>query len=381
MGKTSDHYKDPVNCDLVLQGIEQTGFPLEHSVVELLRDHRWSVISNRYYLDDVQPAVREIDMVAYKVSNVKDFAVITTLLVSCKKSASNAWALLSRDVDETDPNTDWKPIHVWSSCVESEFLLEETPWRDHYAWAARRTRARGLMGVPEVRVFAFQEMSHPGGKPQNDRAIFQSVTSLLKALAYELGALPERVRDRRIYHFSLLTIVDAPALLRLHFGKEGAEVAPMTDDVYLADYIVNRERFSARIHFVHLAALESAIEQYDSLHTMNRRFFGSEYEHFYKTVLRERKARRLLMDEFRSKTWYRIRRALPEELRAGFVKQLISAYFDDESGTVKIEAGLEREHVAVLNGNNELKEAVGEVLREVFHYGGPHSFAESLVPF
>jgi len=381
MSNGPEHYEDPENCAAIQDGIAQTGFPLEHSVVELLRDHRWTVISNRYYLDDIQPAVREIDMVAYKVSNVRDFSVISTLLVSCKKSATNTWALLSRDADKTDPNTDWTPIHVWSSCLESEYLLKETPWKEHYVWAALRSRARGLVAPPDARIFAFQEMSHPAGKPQNDRAIFQSITSLLKALGYELAALPSRVRDRRIYQFNLLSIVDAPALLRLHFGSDGVDVMPRSDDVYLADYIVNRERLSARIHFIHASALAGAIEQYDSLHEMHGQFFAREYSYFYRNVLRERKARSLFMEKFSTRTWYRIRRSLPDKSKPGFQRQLIDAYFDDDDKMVKIEAGLEAADVAALNADSALGDVVREALKTVFHYEGEHAFVENLVPF
>lgn len=381
MTNGAEHYEDPNNCVPVLEGIAQTGFPLEHSVVELLRAHQWNVISNRYYIDDVQPAVREIDLVAYKVSNVHDFSVVTTLLVSCKKSAANAWALLSRDVDEGDPNIDWRPIHVWSSCVESEYMLRETPWTEHYVWAVSRSGARKLVAIPDARVFAFQEMSHPAGRPQNDRAVFQSVTSLLKALGYELGALPDRIRDRRIYQFSLLSVVDAPALLRLHFSGEDVAVRPRTDDVYLADYIVNRERLAARIHFVLFSGLAEAISQYDALHTMNRQFFANEYDYFYRNVLSHWKARRLLMKRFQNQIGFHVKYALPEASRSAFDSQKLDAFFDEANKRVQIEGGFSAAEVAALNGKSALTPNIEEALKDVFHYKGPFLVAEDSVPF
>lgn len=375
------HTESCGDYDQILEGIDHTGFPLEHAVVELLRQHGWTVISNRYYLDDIQPAVREIDMVAYKVASVRDFSVVTTLLVSCKKSIRNSWAMLSRDVDKADPNTDWQPVHVWSSCLESEFLLKETPWRQHYVWAVQRSAARGLLAIPDARIFAFQEMSHSTGKPQNDRAIFQSVTSLLKALGYELDALPSRIQDRRIHQFSLLSIIDAPDLLRIHFGKDGVTAAKKSDDVYLADYIVNRKRFAARVHFIHLRALDDALREYDSLHGMQQSFFASEYDYFYRNVLQHSKARRLLMDGFQTRTWYMILRTLPAEWRANCQKQLINAYYDEDDKEVKIETALDSEAVAVLNSDAELAGVIRQALKELFHYEGAHSFGETDVPF
>ena len=48
------------------KNIEKTGYVLEFNVSSLLQKHGWSVINNKYYIDDVQPAVREIDIVGYK---------------------------------------------------------------------------------------------------------------------------------------------------------------------------------------------------------------------------------------------------------------------------------------------------------------------------
>jgi hypothetical protein len=65
--------------------------------------------------DDFEGSVREIDLLAYKASKAQPFSVYTTLLVSCKKNLSNAWALLARDINLKDPNSDWWPMHVWTN--------------------------------------------------------------------------------------------------------------------------------------------------------------------------------------------------------------------------------------------------------------------------
>ena len=75
--------------------IAKTGFPLEHKIGSLLRSSGWTVINNRYYVDDQEQSVREIDLVAYKSRPVQHFRVCTTLIISCKKSGQNVWALLA----------------------------------------------------------------------------------------------------------------------------------------------------------------------------------------------------------------------------------------------------------------------------------------------
>ncbi len=47
--------------------LEKTGFGLEYTVSSILENDGWTVINNKYYIDDVQGSAREIDIIAYKV--------------------------------------------------------------------------------------------------------------------------------------------------------------------------------------------------------------------------------------------------------------------------------------------------------------------------
>jgi hypothetical protein len=51
-------------------------------------------MNNKYYLEDTEESVREIDFVAYKVRKVQDVDVHTSVVISCKKGVENVWALL-----------------------------------------------------------------------------------------------------------------------------------------------------------------------------------------------------------------------------------------------------------------------------------------------
>ena len=104
-----------MTLSLYEEQIRKTGFVLEHDVSTALRKKKWTVISNKYYVDDNESTVHEIDLIAYKSTSVKHFRVYTALILSCKKNESNAWALLSRDIDRADPNKNWQPLHAWSN--------------------------------------------------------------------------------------------------------------------------------------------------------------------------------------------------------------------------------------------------------------------------
>ncbi|AJI48233.1 hypothetical protein IB633_07680 [Francisella philomiragia] len=74
-----------MEIEKIKNGIKKTGFKLEFDISQLLLKNRWNVINNKYYVDDLQESVREIDLVAYKATDVKDFYTYTVLIISCKK--------------------------------------------------------------------------------------------------------------------------------------------------------------------------------------------------------------------------------------------------------------------------------------------------------
>jgi len=96
------------------ESIKKTGFVLEYSIASQLRQAGWIVINNKFYIDDHNNDVREIDLVAYKSASVEALQVYTTLILSCKKSEKNVWALLSKDIGNRSPEKS-KILKNWRS--------------------------------------------------------------------------------------------------------------------------------------------------------------------------------------------------------------------------------------------------------------------------
>ena len=91
--------KRNMDDDKYAKEILKTGFVLENKVGDTLRRSGWTVISNKYYEDDFEGSVREIDLLAYKVSKVQHVNVYTTILISCKKSEADIWGLIARSIN------------------------------------------------------------------------------------------------------------------------------------------------------------------------------------------------------------------------------------------------------------------------------------------
>ncbi|MFZ2540700.1 MAG: hypothetical protein WAW75_02880, partial [Gallionella sp.] len=231
------------------EGICKTGFVLENRIAINLKHDGWTVISNKYYEDDFTSSVREIDLLAYKVSKVQHFNVYTTLLISCKKNESNAWALLARDINLKDPNSDWWPLHTWSNDKALQYQLSQPGCAKIYHTEVAALGVTEALSIPKVEVFAFQEMDSKNGSPKNDSSIFSAVTSLMKAQAYELSALPHRKKDPSIYQFNLISINDSE-LVRLKFSDESINPELINSEHYIARYIIKKGESFSRIRFI-----------------------------------------------------------------------------------------------------------------------------------
>ncbi|HDL8492555.1 TPA: hypothetical protein PXR57_004194, partial [Yersinia enterocolitica] len=160
---------------------------------------------------------REIDIIAYKATKVEDIHIYTSLIISCKKNEEKVWALLSKEINKNDPNLDFEPLQNWTNHPIIKFEMD-------IANVEKSVLPEGELYDKlfklDGHVFAFQEMFKKNGKPDNDKNIFNSITSLMKSQSYELASLPNRKKNRTIYFFYLLSIVDSQLVL-LKCSKDG----------------------------------------------------------------------------------------------------------------------------------------------------------------
>jgi hypothetical protein len=170
-----------------IEAIKRTGFVLENYLAEILKKEGWTVISNKYYEDDHSNTVREVDLIAYRTSKIQHFDVYTTLIISCKKNEECSWALLARDTNEKDPNVNWWPLHIWTNDTVLNHQISQKDASKIFHTYAKSQGVTEALNLPEFEVFAFQEVTKPSLS-----GIFSSITSLIKAQAYELGSLSSR---------------------------------------------------------------------------------------------------------------------------------------------------------------------------------------------
>lgn len=359
--------------------IHSTGFPLEHRIAVALRNAGWGVIANKYYVDDLEQSVREVDLVAYRMNIVNKVSICTTLIISCKKSDKNVWALLSRPVRGADPNTDPEPCHAWSNDIPLIYMMSQSGWASAYYKRAREASIPTIMNPPARDIFAFQEMDRDTGRPHNDKAIFGAVTSLMKAQSYELEVLPKRRKEPSLYQFNLVNIVDSD-LVCLDFSESSTVVTPVTVDaeLYLARYIIKKSQMFARIQFVTAPNFDRMIPEYRVLHEANCAIFGDMKDAFYAGIMQEPERWKLLFEQFRATintAW----------LVAQYRSSKVTAFsnitgFNHSADRLVIETDGTPNYPAI-NADRQLKLATTDALKSVYRYAGDFEFAEETIPF
>lgn len=362
----------------IVEAIGRSGFVLEHRVTEQLRAHKWAVIHNKYYLDDVQESAREIDLIAYKVGRHRDFVTYTALVVSCKKSDENAWAFLTRDRDIGNPNIDWYPVKVWTNEKVLRHIVAGD-WRDAYLGELFETDVLKQLLTPSAELFAFQEVDKVRGSIQNDKNIFNAVSSLMKAEAYELNRLEQRKKRPVIYTFCLLSVADTE-LFELRFSGDAIEPRQVTEASFVFNYIVNRAETASRIHFVGYSVLDKVLNVYDALHDANAAFFQTLHAGFYAHVFDNYHDYMALSEEFLANIAW----AIKHEYHATFRRTLADTTVEFSlapDGVLEVGLLSAEEEVEFLKTNARVTERVTEALRRVYRYEGPFRFVAGEVPF
>jgi len=358
----------------------KTGFVLENRIAVDLKREGWTVISNKYYEDDFEGSVREIDLLAYKVSKVQHLDVYTTLLISCKKSESNVWALLARDINLKDPNSDWWPLHAWSNDKPLVYELSQLGQSRIYHDEVKEFGVKEALSVPDVEVFAFQEMKRSSGAPQNDKNIFNAITSLMKAQSYELSALPQRKKAAAVYQFNLLSVIDSD-IIRLKFSGDKIKAEPIDSEHYIARYIIKKKESFSRVRFLKASSFNDALADYNRLHTANCEWFGRTYNHFFEEVIKDWKRTHVLIDEFRAKLKWSLLYRLEHDFKKRYETNSLSLDWRAKEGRLAVTLPADFDDLEFLNSDQESRTAVAKALEEIYLYSGDFFFAEDEIPF
>ena len=233
----------------VIGAIEQTGYVLEYYISEQLRSNGWQVINSRYYIDDLKGIEREIDIMAYKATVYDHIAYYTVLIISCKKATKGFWTFLTRRRPENDPNTEHFVINNYTTDKRLSYMLN----------SMQEYIKSSLIKDPDVKKlfqierlpFAFQQINSESYKTEDDKRIYDSIITTIKALEYEKENRSRPIIDginNFFYNFNLLSIFDGD-FLEVFFNNKGQKnVTNVSEIKYINRHIVSKKEAFYKVH-------------------------------------------------------------------------------------------------------------------------------------
>lgn len=369
--------------DKLIESINKTGFILEYEVGYLFEEKGWNIINNRYYLDDVKQESREIDIIAYKVREVEDILYYTTLIISCKKSIDNTWAFLVKNMNKKDPNINLHPINHWSNNVILNFMKEKQEFETKLTNEIKENESISFTYEIEEQVFAFQQINKNNLKPQNDKDIYNSIITSIKALEYEKNSLNNRVNREALYNFNILSIFDGD-MHSIKYSNSKPIVEEINHIKYLNRHIVNKSEQFFRVHFIKFDFLKNCIDYFDGLHDWHVDIYSGLKKEYQRLITEERDENAMML------------------LKNTFIKELELYLYSSEkekwatiqslkfgnSKKLKIVCEMkeddyqEREELMkIFNNDSTIQKRTKEVLKKIYGYEGEFIFYNDALPF
>lgn len=357
--------------DKIPHALEKTGFLLEYFVAEEFRKAGWGTIGGHYYADDIDGRARELDLVAYRATKSKELDVVTAVLVSCKKDEEATWTFLTKERPEHDPNFDWNPVHYWTDLQPLRSYLAVDSWKEGYIKAAGNLYEINFEAKKEI--FAFQQVASLKVTPKNDKSIFDSISSLMKALDHEVQAAQVRAKGKkRIYIFSLLSVVDAPMVDVSYSG--GTPIAIEVEKItHLARYMVRKRYLSALIHFVRNDKLPEFVGALSGFAEANGKHMISLVEKAYESIRSNKRVREYFSERLKPRLIWEINSFFRRVGRSSTKAE--EAQLGYEDGKLLIEVDIyDNNDLEELNADGFLGSRTVSLLREVARYEGDFVF-------
>lgn len=367
-----------------IEGIKRTGYALEFEISNILRSKGWNIINNRYYVDEKKE--REIDILAYKVIIIDEGVYFySTLIISCKKNEECEFCFFTKDKIVGDPNIDYYPMKYWSNIP---IFLDQIEKRDKIKYLSILEKEDFFKKTysTDKQIFAFQMLDKKNCKPQNDKPIYDSIISLIKAYESEKKSLKKRKKEKVYYDFSLITVIEGDIIEAYFNNKNEIKIIENREELkYVNRHIIDESENFYKIHFIKKEKFENILEDYENQTKYTAENLKTDYEEYFKKFPSKHNysVMRISISEFITElqgTFDAI--SLPEE-----IKHVYSSY-DINEKELSLDFGIKINEYLNNSGNGEwghLREGfideVKKKLKKIYKYDGKVKFGKVLTNF
>jgi len=373
----------------IVEAVENTGYDLEHFVFELLKKKGWQVISNRYYIDDVMNIEREIDLIAYKAKKDDNKVIYyTVLLISCKKAKESVWAFLTRDKTENDPNIEYFLVDNHTTDKRLSFMLNRNQEVIKHTLCTHKC-VSSLFNVVRT-PFAFQQINKKSYKTEDDKQIYNSIITTIKALEYEKAT---RTRpkiesvDNYFYNFNLLSVFDGK-MYDVFFDDGNKSVSEISEIKYINRHIVGKKESFYKVHFVSKDTLDTELNKHHKLYLWNSSTYPKFINDYYKDITTDNARMNHCWEDFCERITWCFSYSLTNDLKYKANRPIRASDFSFDYVDNVLKIHFEGYHdvndsdfLEKINSHTWLMNRVKTELMRIYRYDGAFLFDDDYLPF
>ena len=190
---------------------------------------------------------------------------------------------------------------MWSNDPIVESALDKFNWEKNYIEGFEDKK----MLVPSSDIFVFQELEKKSGNPRNQKAIYSSIESTMKSQDYEIYSLNKRKKEKALYNFNLISIIDAP-LCKVSYPLNDNSFEEIDSDIYIGRYIINQKETESIINFIQSSKFPDRLKHYNNVHLRNKHFFSELENMYYSECLIDKKMTDVKINDFNRKLKYKL---------------------------------------------------------------------------
>lgn len=367
------------------KAIEESGFPFENHVCMTLKSHGWIIIPNRYYIDDLKGIEREIDVLAYKYKHdhVENICYYTALIISCKKSSKCSWTFLTRYQDENDKNINYFPFNYLTDDDRLKYMTDANLSLFEKLYKADN-KIKGFFEFPKA-IISYQEFD--GKHFSENKKIYDSLTTVIKALESEKSILKERKKDvgyHYYYSFHLLSLFDGEMKECLFGEDESVSCNDISYINYLNRHIVNNVESFYSVMFATKPILENMLYAYDALAEKNEQMFSVLISEFYNDIFKDDGKVQLFWGLFVRKTARLLSYYVSHNIKNDIEIKISTYEYSEGILFLDIDYNINYDIdiiYQILNKNeSDIKIYIRKQLEEIYRFKGEFLF-KSLLPF
>ncbi|MFQ5455298.1 MAG: hypothetical protein ACE5EA_03705 [Nitrospirota bacterium] len=270
--------------------LTKTGHVFEYQVCDKFEKAGWMIIPNKFYLDKDEEKGREIDLIAYQISEVRDqTAVVTVIIVESKQSTKNKWVFFTKGEFLGSVNIDNYPlfylneIDEFDKYVSRDMLLNELKKNNLNMIFDFDHKAYCYSAVVEDRNESRGKSNY---RPVNPTDIYGAIFPVIKALTSELEFYKNRkiARNEKRFYWMIPLVVYNGEMLEARIRDGKIDLERKEEFQYITRYRSKYYDDFYSVNIINWNLIDKYVAYYKSIHECMVGLISKNIKRFYSEI-------------------------------------------------------------------------------------------------